>query len=64
MPSAGIEPATYNLGGCRSIQLSYESKTFLDFRFWTSDCPIFLRIVTNQRMHIVTVKASAPAKKY
>lgn len=30
LPSAGLEPATYSLGNCRSVLMSYEG----DFSVW------------------------------
>lgn len=42
MLSARFERATFRLGGERSIQLSYESKTIFDFRFVICDCPILI----------------------
>lgn len=42
MLSAGIEPATFPLGGERSILLSYESLQILDFVLRITDCQVFL----------------------
>jgi hypothetical protein len=60
VPSARFERATFRLGGERSIQLSYKSKTILDFRFAICDCPIL--IVIAEKFYS-RKKAQKPQKK-
>lgn len=53
MLSAGIEPATFPLGGERSILLSYESQS--NFGFWNANYEMsnfskFAEIMFNRRM--------------
>ena len=62
MLPAEFESAAFHLGGERSILLSYGSVPIWDFGFRSADCQV-LRIVSDQRTHVVAVEFFAPVEK-